>query len=146
MSEEETSKKKEKEFFGIPVSDLGPAGLLLGGLALVAAVAVPFLKPQIDKYQVDMQNRQAYLQQQQLAAVQAQQQQILAQQQAPQEGQYSQISEQQQIQPVQEQTSTVYPQYAVEQDPFVKGPRRARIPEIEATEAVGTSRFNNISV
>lgn len=144
MTDDE-SPKKEEEFLGIPMSKLGAPALVVGGLALLASIAVPFLKPQIEQAQRDMQNRQAYAQQQQQLAAQAQQQQI--QQQSQYSGDPNQgIPQEHQAQPEQEKIPETGPQYAVEQDPFNRqAPRRVRIPEVES-ESSGSNRFNNISI
>lgn len=137
---EESSSKKEEEIFGIPMSK---AGILLGGAGLLAAIIMPFVKPQIEQMQNDMRNRQAYAQQQQILAAQAQQQQLQAQQQHLQN---QAIQEQQEmtIQSEPQQPQGADPSVAIEQDPFQRT-RRVRIPEVES-DSSGTGRFNNISI
>lgn len=147
MSDEEP-KKKDKDFLGIPSSDLGTYGIVLGAIGAVlglGALAYPLLKPQIDKAQGDMQARQAYQQHMQLQAMQAQQAQAQAQTAYPPEP-YPGEGQGQPVQPEPSQTPVIDPRYAVETDPMVRGPRRTRIPEVEATETSGADRFNNISV
>ena len=147
MSEEEKPSKKEEEVFGVPISKLGWPALIGAGAAILGVLGLGayILKPQLDKYQGDMQSRQAYMQQQQLQAAQAQQAQLQQQQQYQQaQNQVAQVEQQ----PPQEmqQSQPVDQQYAVEQDPFQRQSRRVRIPEVEATEGSSSNRFNNISV
>ena len=145
MSEETSPPaKKEKDLFGVPVSDLiGPA-LGFGVVGIVIGLA-NFFKPQIEGMQRDMAQRQAYQQQQQLLAAQAQQQQIAAQHQAHQDYNQGEL-EQQPTQSTPEQIQVDSPPIAVETDPFNRqNPRRVRIPEIEASGG-GSDRFNNISI
>jgi hypothetical protein len=148
MSEEEKPSKKEEEVFGVPISKLGWPALIGAGAAILGVLGLGayILKPQLDKYQGDMQSRQAYIQQQQLQAAQAQQAQLQQQQQYQQaQNQIAPAVEQQPPQGI-EQSQPVDQQYAVEQDPFKRQSRRVRIPEVEATEGSSSNRFNNISV
>lgn len=146
---EESSSKKEEEIFGIPVSKLGGPALGVAAVGVVLGLA-SLLRPQIEALQRDLQMRQAYSQQAQLAAAQEQQRQLQLQQQRQtatyNDGQPQEIGLEQQAQLEQPQQSVVDPQYAIEQDPFShQHPRKVRIPEVEA-DGSGQNRFNNISI